>query len=160
MGRVGPIGVLLSRLAQASCRLAVAHIEEHLGVLGEQPSTSATSLTGRSWPCVEKAFTRSEARALIISVSGFAKTAIVECRTALDVPTRDLERHCRLGEGALTLLEQAVQKLGLSMRAYVRVMRVARTIADLAGEGSIGAARLAEAIGYRELDRAHAPIGS
>ena len=77
-----------------------------------------------------------------------------------DVPTRDLERHCRLGEGALTLLEQAVQKLGLSMRAYVRVMRVARTIADLAGEDSIRAARLAEAIGYRELDRAHAPIGS
>ncbi len=77
-----------------------------------------------------------------------------------DVPTRDLERHCRLGEGALTLLEQAVQKLGLSMRAYVRVLRVARTIADLAGEDSIRAARLAEAIGYRELDRAHAPIGS
>ncbi len=77
-----------------------------------------------------------------------------------DVPTRDLERYCRLGDGALTLLEQAVRKLGLSMRAFVRVMRVARTIADLAGENSISAARLAEAIGYRELDRAHAPLGS
>ena len=77
-----------------------------------------------------------------------------------DLPARDLERHCRLGDGALTLLEQAVLKLGLSMRAYVRVMRVARTIADLAGEDSISAARLAEAIGYRELDRAHAPVGS
>ena len=77
-----------------------------------------------------------------------------------EVPTRDLERYCSLGDGGLTLLELAVRKLGLSMRAYVRVMRVARTIADLAGEDSISAARLAEAIGYRELDRAHAPVGS
>ena len=77
-----------------------------------------------------------------------------------DLPTRDLERHCRLYPGALDLLEQAVKKLGLSMRAYVRVMRVARTISDLAGEDAISAARLAEAISYRELDRSQAPIGS
>ncbi len=77
-----------------------------------------------------------------------------------EVPTPDLRRHCPLQPGALDLLEQAVRKLGLSMRAFVRVVRVARTIADLAGDETISPAQLAEAIGYRELDRAHAPIGS
>jgi magnesium chelatase family protein len=77
-----------------------------------------------------------------------------------DLPTRDLERHCPLYPGALDLLERAVKRLGLSMRAYVRVMRVARTISDLAGEDAISAAQLAEAISYRELDRSQAPIGS
>ena len=77
-----------------------------------------------------------------------------------EVPTPELRRHCPLQSGALDLLEQAVGKLGLSMRAYVRVVRVARTIADLAGDETISPAQLAEAIGYRELDRAHAPIGA
>lgn len=77
-----------------------------------------------------------------------------------DVPAQDLARYCPLEPSALSLLERAVERLGLSMRAYVRVLRVARTISDLASEDVISAAHLGEAIGYRELDRAHAPIGS
>ena len=46
-----------------------------------------------------------------------------------------------------------MQRLGLSARAYHRVLKVARTIADLAGVGSITAAHLGEAVGYRRLDR-------
>jgi magnesium chelatase family protein len=51
------------------------------------------------------------------------------------------------------LLEQAIDKLGLSHRAYHRILKVARTIADLANIDNIGIAHLSEAIGYRRLDR-------
>jgi magnesium chelatase family protein len=50
-------------------------------------------------------------------------------------------------------MAQALQKLGLSARAYHRVLKVARTIADLAGSDRIEIAHLSEAIGYRRLDR-------
>jgi magnesium chelatase family protein len=56
------------------------------------------------------------------------------------------------------LLELAMARLGLSARAYHRVLKVARTIADLAGAEAIIAAHLGEAVGYRRLDRT-APRG-
>lgn len=53
----------------------------------------------------------------------------------------------------MRLLERAMQQLQLSARATQRILRVARTIADLAGRDRIGSADLTEAIGYRQLDR-------
>jgi magnesium chelatase family protein len=58
--------------------------------------------------------------------------------------------------GALRLLEAAVERMGLSARAFTKVLRVARTIADLAGCAEVGEAEVAEAIGYRALDVARA----
>lgn len=66
---------------------------------------------------------------------------------ALDVAATEL--HCALGEDARQLLQQAMQKLQLSARAYHRILRVARTIADLAGEAAIGKMHIAEAVRYR-----------
>jgi magnesium chelatase family protein len=66
---------------------------------------------------------------------------------------RDLRHTCQLGERSEQLLKLAMQRLGLSARAYHRIIKIARTIADLAGEPDIQPSHVAEAIQYRTLDR-------
>ncbi|HEY4637198.1 MAG TPA: ATP-binding protein, partial [Burkholderiales bacterium] len=68
--------------------------------------------------------------------------------------TRELEAHCAVQPEAEALAKQAIARLALSARAYHRVLRVARSIADLAGAGRIGAPHVAEAIQYRRMDAA------
>jgi len=65
---------------------------------------------------------------------------------------KETTQHCALDDGAEQLLKEAIAKLSLSARAYHRVLRVARTIADVMGGEAIGTAQLAEAIQYRRLD--------
>jgi magnesium chelatase family protein len=64
-----------------------------------------------------------------------------------------LKKHAELSDSCLLLMKQAMDELGLSARAYDKVRRVARTIADLEGVDHITEAHLAEAIQYRLLDR-------
>ena len=66
---------------------------------------------------------------------------------------REIDEHCVPEETGATLLKQAISRLGLSARAYHRVLKVARTIADLAGNASISGDQVAEAIQYRRFDR-------
>ncbi len=66
---------------------------------------------------------------------------------------RELERDCKLDETGRALLTQVLQRLALSARAYHRILKVARTIADLAGSDAVATAHLSEAVGYRRLDR-------
>ena len=67
--------------------------------------------------------------------------------------SRDIRKFCQPEAAGEKLLESAMKRLGLSARAYTRILKVARTIADLAGEEQVGSAHLAEAIQYRALDR-------
>lgn len=66
---------------------------------------------------------------------------------------KQVEEVCRLEKADQRLLEQAIEQLGLSARAYHRILKVARTIADLSEEENIGTAHITEAIAYRRLDR-------
>ncbi len=69
------------------------------------------------------------------------------------VGSREIKKFCQVGGEAQKLLEVAVTLLDLSARAYDRVLKVGRTIADLAGENEISPAHISEAIHYRMMDR-------
>ncbi len=66
---------------------------------------------------------------------------------------REIKKHCLLDPASLALLEKAVARLGLSARAYHRILKIGRTIADLDGSPAIGAEHIAEAIQYRRMEQ-------
>jgi magnesium chelatase family protein len=70
-----------------------------------------------------------------------------------EMGAREIQRHCKAGQEAQDLLKMAVTELNFSARAYDRILKVARTIADLAGVEEIGPEHVTEAIQYRTLDR-------
>ena len=95
-----------------------------------------------------------------IRARGNAARALQQQRYAADrlfcnahMLPKHLRVYCRLETGGRRLMEAAMGRLGLSARGYDRVLKVARTIADLEGVESIGAEHVAEAIQYRSLDR-------
>ncbi|MEK7702509.1 MAG: YifB family Mg chelatase-like AAA ATPase [Nitrospirota bacterium] len=73
------------------------------------------------------------------------------CNSALK--QRQMKRFCKLDEGSRKLIEMAMERLGFSARAYNRILKIARTIADLAEREAITPPDIAEAIAYRSLDR-------
>jgi len=75
----------------------------------------------------------------------------VLCNAEMDLSL--LREHCRLGRTSQGLLRMAMERLRLSPRAYHRVLRLARTIADLGGVREIAEEHVAEAVAYRVLDR-------
>jgi magnesium chelatase family protein len=68
---------------------------------------------------------------------------------------RLLRKHCRIDSASEQLLERAMSRQGLSARAYDRILKVSRTIADLEGCDAIGPIHMSEAVGYRSLDRTY-----
>jgi magnesium chelatase family protein len=66
---------------------------------------------------------------------------------------REVDRDCHLPAAEADFLEATLSKLGLSVRAWHRILKVARTLADLAGEKDIAKHHLSEALSYRSMDR-------
>jgi magnesium chelatase family protein len=79
------------------------------------------------------------------------KRARIHCNAQMS--TRQIKRHCTPDLPSRNLLEAAIDKLGLSARAYNRILRIGRTIADLSGSDRIAVHHVSEAIQYRSLDR-------
>jgi magnesium chelatase family protein len=86
-----------------------------------------------------------------VQIQRFAQITSIHCNAQMD--SRMIRKHCALSSAGLALLKTAMEKLSLSARAYDRILKVARTIADLDGSESIEALHLGEAIHYRSLDR-------
>lgn len=70
-----------------------------------------------------------------------------------EMSSRQIEKYCPLSKGCIDLLEHLIKNKGLSARAYTRIVKIARTIADLQGEKDISQENISEAAGYRFLDK-------
>src|SRR4051795_4338111 len=117
----------------------------------EVPAVAYNDLVGPQTDESSPAIRRRVERARGIQRTRFQEQRGVHANAHMTA--RDLRRHCRLSEAVEAVFKQAVTRLGLSARAYHRVLKIARTIADLAGAAELTTAHVAEAIQYRTLDR-------
>ena len=101
-----------------------------------------------------EAIARRVAAAREIQLQRFKGTGIF---SNSEMGSRELDRFCPLDNDCQTLLEGIIDRLGLSARAYTRIIKIARTIADLEGVENIKPAHLSEAASYRFLDRRNIP---
>ncbi len=123
---------------------------DRLDIHLEVPAVPIRELTGEGGEESSSVVRGRVAEARARQVARYAKERI-HCNAHLK--PRHLKRYCRISPAGKELLEQVVSRLGLSARAYGRILRVARTIADLVAADEIDAVHLAEAVQYRALDR-------
>jgi magnesium chelatase family protein len=74
-------------------------------------------------------------------------------RRNAQMSTREIRQYCQLTDAGMNLLRNSIQEMGLSARAHDKILRVARTIADLDGRAEILPEHVSEAVNYRMLDR-------
>jgi magnesium chelatase family protein len=112
----------------------------------EVPAVPEAELTGSA---------TGEASAVVRDRVGRARAAQLarQGKPNAELAARETEKHCRTDAQGESLLKTAIARLNLSARAYHRVLRLARTIADLAAARTIGAAHVAEAVQYRRFER-------
>jgi magnesium chelatase family protein len=142
--------------ATRECRCTPAQIQNYLGKISgplldridihvEVPAVPFQELRGEA-----KAEPSSAIRERVL-----AARAVQQTRGGANarMPSRSIRKHCALDDSSERTLELAVRRMSLSARAHDRILKVARTIADLAASETIAAKHLAEAIQYRSLDR-------
>jgi magnesium chelatase family protein len=119
----------------------------------EVPALSADALilSARERELSQRNVTSTEVRAQVIA----SRERQIERQDKPNarLTSREIEAHCVPDASGVALLAQAMAKLSLSARAYHRILKVARTIADLRGERDIDGSCIAEAVGYRRFDR-------
>ena len=119
----------------------------------EVPAVMADALTAKSQReqgIDTQAGSSAEARGAVLRARDLQLARQGKSNARLE--PREVEQECRTDEAAATMLAQALSRFALSARAYHRVLKVARTIADLAEAPTIGATHVAEALAYRRFD--------
>lgn len=116
----------------------------------EVPSVPYKDLTGDAKAESSEDIGKRVTAARVIQSERFRRTKIY-CNAQMS--SRHIKKHCKINDDSCNLLESAIDKLGLSARAYNRILKISRTIADLEGEPDIRADHISEAIQYRSLDR-------
>jgi magnesium chelatase family protein len=116
----------------------------------EVPAVKYRELTARTPGETSASIRERVNRARGVQLERFAGTRVF-CNAQMGA--RELHGHCQVEAAGERLLELAINRLGLSARAYTRILKVARTAADLDGGGPIEARHVSEAIQYRSLDR-------
>jgi magnesium chelatase family protein len=117
----------------------------------EVPAVHYQALAGQGGGEPSEAIRERVDRARVVQRDRFAGRPGVYANAHM--APKDIRAHCRVSDGADSLLRTAITKLGLSARAYHRILKIARTIADLDGAASLGPKHVSEAVQYRSLDR-------
>ena len=122
-------------------------IDIHIDV----PAIEMNELTGATEGESSSSIRERVRLARLVQQKRFARDGSV--RSNNQMSTRLLKKYCKLDADGIELIRQAVTNLNLSARAYDRILKVARTIADLSGSDQVTANHLGEAVQYRTLDR-------
>ena len=119
----------------------------------EVPALDPGTLAIGSTASGSAAGAETSARARQIVTSARARQLVRQGKPNARLGPREIDAHCQPGAAGAAILAQAMARLSLSARAYHRILKVARTIADLAGSPAVGAPHVAEAVAYRRFDR-------
>jgi magnesium chelatase family protein len=140
------IGQIHQYLARISGPL-LDRIDLHVDV----PPVSYEEISDREDSETSHSIRKRVSAARDIQTERFKNFKRVHCNAQM--AARDIKRYCLIDDECRDLLKIAILRLGLSARAYTRILKVARTIADLDKQEQINAAHISEAIHYRNLDR-------
>ena len=143
------------------CRCSYGHIHRYRSKISgplldridihvEVPAVPYKDLRGEGGAESSEDIRNRATAARVIQSERFAKTKI---HSNAQMSSRHIKKYCKIDDDSAALLESAIDKLGLSARAYNRILKISRTIADLEAVTDIQSAHIAEAIQYRTLDR-------
>ncbi len=128
-------------------------ILDRIDIHVEVPSVETQKLVGKSRKGKKvkssKVIQKGVQAAREIQLKRFKSTKL---KANSEMSTKDIKKYCKLSEECLIMLRSAVASMNLTARSYFKVIKVARTIADLAGERNISTTHLAEALQYRPKD--------
>lgn len=147
------------------CRCSPLQIQRYVGRISgplldridihiDVPAVKFRDLTGDAPPETDDSVTIRQ-RVIIAREKQRMRLTEEKIFSNAEMTPRMIRRHCRIDSDSEQMLERAMTRLGLSARAYDRILKVSRTIADLESSEEIRSSHVAEAVGYRSLDRTY-----